>query len=95
MIVSSPESEAARAWPLPEVDESRCTLCGLCVRACPCGAIELGERGPIFRCGDTCLHSATCVCVTHCLFPCEAVCATGAISCTFEIVAEARGGTGQ
>jgi len=71
-----------RALALPQVDESLCTLCELCVQACPCLAIELGERGPVFACPDVCFRVRACNCT--CL--CEEVCPTGAISCAFEIV---------
>jgi len=74
----------------PQVDESLCTLCGLCVEACPCGAVTLGETGPIFTCPkDTCELS---VCAEDdsgcCFYLCEEVCPTRAITCAFEIVLE-------
>jgi formate hydrogenlyase subunit 6/NADH:ubiquinone oxidoreductase subunit I len=72
-------------WARPEVDEALCDLCGLCVEACPCHAVELGEKGPIFTCPEVCPGtegSQGC-----CL--CEEVCPTGAITCSFEIVLEA------
>ena len=31
---------------LPVVDESKCTSCGACVKACPKGIIELRKKGP-------------------------------------------------
>jgi ferredoxin len=31
---------------LPEVDDSKCTACGACVKACPKGVIELRNKGP-------------------------------------------------
>ncbi len=68
----------------PQVDETRCTLCGLCVEACRCHAVELGERGPVFDCHKACPVPGAYDC--WCL--CEEVCPTGAITCTFEIVAE-------
>lgn len=30
--------------PRIEVDKDRCKGCGLCVKACPCGAIELSDQ---------------------------------------------------
>ena len=68
---------------LPQVDEALCTLCGLCVEACPCHAVELGERGPVFSCPVSC----TGVCENCCL--CEDACPTGAITWAFQIVLEA------
>ncbi len=73
-----------RTWALPQVDETRCTLCGLCVEACPCHAVELGERGQIFTCPEACRR--TCTETFDCCCLCEEVCPTGAITCAFEIV---------
>jgi formate hydrogenlyase subunit 6/NADH:ubiquinone oxidoreductase subunit I len=73
-----------KTWTLPQLDETLCNLCGLCVEACPCHAVKLGERGPIFDCPEVCPETgAPEVC---CL--CEEVCPTGAITCAFEIVLE-------
>ena len=71
---------------LPQVDESRCTLCGLCVEACACHAIELGERGPIFTRPDVSLQQQTCAENSDCCCLCEEVCPTGAITVAFDIV---------
>ena len=73
----------------PRVDETLCTLCGLCVEACPCHAVELGEAGPIFSCPEVCpLADRQADRLGNCCL-CEEVCPTGAITCTFEIVVEA------
>ncbi len=68
---------------LPQTDESLCTLCGLCVEACGCKAVTLGERGPVFDCPDAC-ESWAKGCSSFCR--CEDVCSPGAISCGFCIV---------
>jgi len=81
--------EMNTTWTLPQVDKTRCTLCGLCVEACPCHAIELGEQGPVFACPEACPHTATCDEALGCSCLCEEVCPSGAISCAFEIVLEA------
>ena len=78
-----------RTWALPQVDETRCTLCGLCVEACPCHAVELGERGPIFSCPEACPSIGVCAEGADGYYLCEEVCPTGAITCAFEIVLEA------
>jgi len=71
---------------IPRLNESLCTLCGLCVEACHCGAIQMGEEGPVFSCPaqSSCPRQEMGDC--ECL--CEDVCPTGAISCAFEIVLE-------
>jgi len=76
-------------WALPQVDESRCTLCGLCVEACPCHVIELGEQGPVFACPESCPCHCTGREAPDCSCLCEEVCPTGAITCAFEIAFEA------
>lgn len=75
---------------MPRVDEGLCTLCGLCVEACPCGAVVLGDKGPIFTAPPGCHEGAECAgdgggC---CFYLCEEVCPTGAVACSFEIVLE-------
>jgi len=82
-------------WPLPQVDETRCTLCGLCVEACPCHAIELREQKLVFTCPESCPHTPTCAETLDCNHLCEEVCPTGAISCAFEIVFETGQERGQ
>jgi formate hydrogenlyase subunit 6/NADH:ubiquinone oxidoreductase subunit I len=77
-------------WTLPQLDETLCNLCGLCVEACPCHAVKLGEQGPIFSCPDTCLTADTCIARANGCSLCEEVCPTGAITCAFEIVLEAE-----
>ncbi len=81
----------SRTWTLPQVDETRCTLCGLCVEACPCHAVELGERGPIFHCPEVCPTPAACAGGSDGCCLCEEVCPTGAITCAFEIVGPEQG----
>ncbi len=74
-----------RTW--PQIDETLCNLCGRCVEACPCRAVKLGERGPIFDCPEVCPQiGGPVVC-----FLCEDVCPTGAITCAFEIVLDTGG----
>jgi len=74
---------------LPQVDEAKCTLCGLCVEACPCHAVEMGPRGPIFTQPETCAHCQACP-EGCCL--CEEVCPAGAIAIPFDIVLDAERG---
>jgi len=76
-------------WVLPQVAEARCSLCGLCVEACPCHAVKLGELGPIFSCPEVCLCLRTGDKACDCCCLCEEVCPTGAITCAFGIVLEA------
>jgi Fe-S-cluster-containing hydrogenase component 2 len=73
---------------MPQVDESLCNLCGLCVEACPCGAITMGTKGPVFGVPERCRTSLSCdeSAGCSCFYMCEEVCPTGAIACAFEIV---------
>jgi formate hydrogenlyase subunit 6/NADH:ubiquinone oxidoreductase subunit I len=70
----------------PRVDKDLCTRCGLCVEACTCDSLRMGEQGLELACKDStsvaCSPSAECECL------CEEVCPTGAIQCEFEIVLE-------
>jgi NAD-dependent dihydropyrimidine dehydrogenase PreA subunit len=77
---------------VPQVDRARCRLCGSCVKACPCQAIELGERGPIFHCAGKCHSEVVCPVGSDCFCICEEVCPNDAIECPFEIVLEADQG---
>lgn len=74
------------AQSLTQVDENLCTLCGLCVDACPCGAVQLVDEQLIFSCQEACCHICLEAIDDWCL--CEEVCPTGAITCAFEIVVE-------
>jgi formate hydrogenlyase subunit 6/NADH:ubiquinone oxidoreductase subunit I len=77
---------------LPQVDGNLCTLCGLCVEACPCGAVTLGETGPMFTCPKDICEDSVCAEGAEgcCFYLCEEVCPTRAITCAFEIVMEDR-----
>jgi len=79
-------------WALPQVDETLCTLCGLCVEACPCHAVKLEKQEPVFACPEACPGHCTDAEALDCSCLCEEVCPTGAIACAFEIVLEADQG---
>jgi len=70
----------------PQVDEVRCTLCGRCAEICPCQAITLEERGPVFSCPQTCLNPEACIAASDGCCLGEEMCPNGAISRAFEIV---------
>jgi len=67
------------------VDEARCNRCGLCVEACPCHSVSLGEHGPVFNCPEVCTAQQQEICY-GCGYMCEEVCPTDAIACRFDIV---------
>jgi formate hydrogenlyase subunit 6/NADH:ubiquinone oxidoreductase subunit I len=74
--------------PTPRIDLELCNRCGLCVEACTCHTLKLGENGPVLPCADepypACLEDQACDCL------CEEVCPTGAIQCSYEIVLDQR-----
>jgi len=61
----------------PEIDQTKCNGCGLCISVCLHGGIILVDD-PVAAAVDT----ADC---DWCAV-CEAVCPTGAIRCAYEIV---------
>ena len=61
----------------PETDASLCKGCGLCVDACPAGALSLSKKKPVT---DT-------TCCTYCL-ACLRTCPSGAISVTTPFILE-------
>ena len=63
--------------PVPEVDESRCTGCGLCIDECPYDAIEFGPDEDVARKCNLCSHRvdnglipacADNICPEHCIY---------------------------
>ncbi len=77
--------------PIPQVDNELCTRCGLCVEACFCQSLQMGEQGPVLECASD--SFAVCVEDVRCDCLCEEVCPTGAIKCAYEIVSEDSGDT--
>lgn len=69
----------------PKVDEDRCTLCGSCADVCPCQAITLGERGPVFSCPELCSAPEGCVAGSDAICLAEEICPEGAISRAIQI----------
>ena len=73
---------------LPVVDESLCTACGACVKACPRSIIELRDKGPrSMRVFVSCVNAdkgavARKACSSACIGcgKCAKVCAAGAIT---------------
>jgi len=62
----------------PEVYQSKCTGCGVCITVCSNGALIMTDNGIEL------LHIGECDWCGQC----EAVCPTGAICCPYEIVLE-------
>ena len=82
---------SARSDPGPQVSEKLCTLCGMCVEACACDGVRLGDAGPVFTCNATDDEIAVSADAVDCACPCEDACPTGAIAWPFEIVLQADG----
>jgi formate hydrogenlyase subunit 6/NADH:ubiquinone oxidoreductase subunit I len=74
---------------IPQINRARCTLCGLCVTACPCRAIELRDQGVVFHCAGKCQSDVECPHGRDCFCICEEACPHDAIECPFEIVLQA------
>ncbi len=62
----------------PWIDRGKCNGCGLCVNVCLQHGLEMVDNIVVI------VEEVECDWCTQC----EAVCATGAISCPFEIVFE-------
>ncbi|MDO9333514.1 MAG: 4Fe-4S binding protein [Dehalococcoidales bacterium] len=65
---------------MPEINQDKCNLCGLCIEICRCGAIILVGNIVSFIEIEEC----------HWCTLCEAICPTGALTCSFEIIIEER-----
>ena len=63
-------------WALPQINVTRCTLCGTCVEQCPGHAVEMTANGPSFVRPLDCTYCAVC----------EDACPESAITCTYVIV---------
>ena len=84
---------AESGTPVPTLDTLRCNGCGLCVLACPCGAISMQDAKPFFACVTCCSHNDHCPVIQIGIHPCEVACPEQAISVVFTIgqVAGTRG----
>lgn len=65
---------------MPVVDPKKCNGCGLCVSVCSCKALVMVGAVAVV------VETTKCTWCTYC----EAVCPTGALTCAFEIVIQAR-----
>lgn len=67
------------APPVPQIDASRCTGCGLCVTVCPTGALAMQGRVAVVSRADRCEYRGEC----------ERICPTFAITRPFKFILEA------
>jgi len=74
-------------WIPPQVDEERCSRCGRCAAVCPCQAITLRKRAPVFSCPALCPRPDTCAAALEGCCLGEEIYPTGAVSRAFEIIA--------
>ena len=63
---------------MPEIVIEKCNGCGLCVSVCHCNAFIISDDTVEVVEVDNCHYCAEC----------EAICPTGAISCSYEILFE-------
>jgi MinD superfamily P-loop ATPase len=70
--------------PVPWIDPDRCDGCGLCLRVCPCGALELQGDKVVAR-PEVCDYSGLC----------EMICPRQAIQRPFEIVSVEKPSAGK
>ncbi len=63
---------------MPEIDQTKCDGCGLCLTVCQCGALVMIDNVVMV------VETEECEWCTEC----EAACPNSAIRCYFEIVSE-------
>ena len=78
-------SQPKQQWdplPVPQIDEDRCTGCGLCIQACPNGALSLVGRTACVTQPHRCDYTGYC----------ERICPAQAIERPFQIIVIAQQG---
>lgn len=65
-VEKSPRTE----YPVPIIDTALCTGCGLCVEACPTGALAMKDKLAVVARPDACQYNGYC----------ERICSTQAIT---------------
>lgn len=62
-------------WDLPEINQTKCVACGICVDACPQNVLEILADQLVFA------HPRKC---TYCGI-CGEICPQNAVTCSYEI----------